>query len=183
MALFSFMMSILSIGVIQIMKLYQADVASRRTQQAARLTMEDITRVARGSTNVTFQDNSFICFDNGGTAIQYVKHADAGNEFALVKSFPTQNCGSAPLPEVNSQYLVRGGANTGNNLHLRQLTARIIRENALQKAPSVEVNLIVTTGDEALIDSSGGTRCRVQTGKEFCSSTNFTNTVTLRGSQ
>src|SRR3989344_4757236 len=44
MALFTFMMAIFSLGFIQIMKIYQSGVSSRRTQTAARLTMEDISR-------------------------------------------------------------------------------------------------------------------------------------------
>lgn len=168
MAIFSLLLLLITSGIVQIMRIYQSGVASRRTQAAARLTMETITRDVRSSLNAVAAANS-ICLE-GGETVRYVY--DSVNNSLLRQ---TLNGACAGGTSTAATAIIDGSGDS--NTQLRQFDNVIITDGDGNPA-SVQITLLVTTGADDLFS---GTACLPGQGSQFCSSTQFTNAVSLRG--
>jgi prepilin-type N-terminal cleavage/methylation domain-containing protein len=62
-ALFSFTLLIMTVGVIQLFKIYQAGIGIRNTQQSARLISEELSRTARDA-GAVYAAGDHVCFFN-----------------------------------------------------------------------------------------------------------------------
>ena len=167
-AFFSFMMAILSIGVLQIMEIYQAGVSSRRTQQAARVAMEDITREVRAASRVEVDGPDHLCLE-GARPVDYQRINDE-----LIKKVGGANCND--LSAATTTTLI-GTSEANNNLKLRQFDTNLIVSGSDDS--SVDISLLVTTGADELLSGDG---CIPgETGSQYCATTQFSSTVSLRG--
>lgn len=169
-AFFSFMMAILSIGVVQIMRIYQAGVSQRRTQQAARVAMEDITREVRATTRIMVATNGRLCLD-GAAKIDYQL---VGGE--LLKRTGFTDCNNANTSPTKLIETSPGN----NNLVVRVFNNFAVTNPSNGQNTSVDVNLLVTTGADDLLN--GNACIPGVTGSQYCATTQFSNTISLRGS-
>ena len=173
-AFFSFMLLIVSAGFLQVGKIYQAGVASRRTQQAARGTIDDITREVRAAGTIDPATGvGRLCLVRGSQVIDYVHSGTS-----LVKKAYSGSCASPPAdPGIT---LVGKDGNLSNNVVMRVFEAETIYNDADQPI-SVAVTVTITTGAEDLLSANV---CNPSDpGTQFCSTTSLTNTISLRGIQ
>ena len=175
MTFFSFMMLLVSVGVIQVMRLYQADIATKRTQNAARIAMEDITREIRDASTIGQAADRVLCME-GAQTVRYDLFDSGGDRWSLRKT-TGGSCG-APAPPTASNSLIIIDATTGNIQAREFLTAPIASGG---QTTSARISLTVTTGDPDLFTDASGRICGPGTGSQFCSTTNYTNVVSLRG--
>lgn len=177
MTLLSFMLAIVSIGYLQIGKIYQSGVYSRRTQQTARSVMEDITREVRSATSIDIASNNRLCLKSVAGAVDYWRD----NSDSLTKHTYTGSCGGSVPSGANTTVLVSTGA---NNLGLRATefknTALRVANNTLTSG--VQVTLQIATQATDLLDTSSGKAvCKPGAGSQYCATTELTNSVSLRG--
>lgn len=163
MAFFTFMMAFLTIGILQIMRIYQAGVSTRRTQQAARVSMEEITREVRNASAIGVAQENRLCLE-GARVVDFTRQNDN-----LIKTTGGGSCASITNP---TQTVIVDGA---QNTQFREFTLSAIN-NANSVAASVKITLAVTTGAGA-----GEAFCNPGPGSQFCSTTRYTNVVSLRG--
>src|SRR5207245_2457162 len=75
MAVFSFMLIIVATGFVQVVRVYQSGIASRTTQQNARLIMDDVVKLIRTSeAAVVIDDSAFyshVCLTRNGQLLEY----------------------------------------------------------------------------------------------------------------
>lgn len=164
MALFSMMLLIISVGVLQIMKMYQSGLASRQTQQAARLALEDITREVRNSSTAIVPALDTLCLE-GVQAVQYQ---------VVNKSLQKVTGGSTCAAGTTTRTLIDGSG----KIQVATFLPTLIPPAGT--AASVKVVLTVTTGAADLLS---GATCRPGTGSQYCSSTSYSNIISLRRSQ
>ena len=153
------------------MKIYQAGVSSRRTQQAARIVMEDITREVRTANEIAINDPpnpEKLCLESQRSVLY-----QRDNQRNLLKTVGTGNCPNidgAPLKLIDSQ----GGA-----VELGELNVDFIEDESGEYV-SVKVTLTVTTGAADLLDEDGQACKPGVSGSQFCSTTSYTNVISLR---
>lgn len=178
MAFFSFMMLLISVGVIQVMRIYQSNLATRRTQQAARLAVEDITREVRTASRVATATIDELCLE-GNSTIKYLRR-DYGNEAAVLHKQRLQgNCASATV--VEETRLVGDLNPTGSQVQARQFDATILRDSS-NNPSSVKFVIGITTGARDLITTVNGRYvCRPGAGSQFCSATSYSSSISVRG--
>lgn len=173
MAFFSFMLLLVSVGYLQINKIYQSGVASRRTQQAARAVHDDIAREVRAASSINVVSTDRLCVE-GHQTIDYVRNTDN----SLDKRSYHGSCASPPAVFTETTLIGKDG-NLSGNVVIREFKAEGI-VNDLDEIVSAIVTLQVTTGAE---DFFTGAPCDpTKTGTQFCATTKLTNTISLRGS-
>lgn len=176
---FSFMMVLISIGVIQIMKIYQAGVSSRRTQQAARLVMEDITREVRGTSTIpvpatTSPSANTLCLLRGNQPIYYERFSDG----KFSKKTGAISC--SDLTGATETVLVNP-VSGNNELRMQAFKLHKIQDATTGRDTSLNITLVVSTGASDLL--SGGVCIPGISGSQFCATTQLNNSVTMRGKQ
>lgn len=176
MAFFSFMLTIISFGVVQVMRIYQSGVASRRTQQHARVALEEISRDVRSASNVPagLVSNNRLCLE-GDNTVEYIRTSAHQLQKRVLA---TSSCPSAvrPIDVLDTTTVIDGDP---HNAQLRQFKLQPIFDSD-GKVVSVEVVLVVTTGESDLIS---GDACDPEArGSQFCSATELVGTISLRGS-
>lgn len=172
MALFSLVMVIVSVGIIQVMRIYQSNLATRRTQQAARLVVEDVTREVRLATRVARAVPGELCLE-GSTTIRYRL---PGGGPVLLKEQLQGGCTSTTV--INSTELT-GSANS--EVAARRFNVTPIRDN-INNISSVGFTVAIATGPADFIDTSGDrVVCQPGPGSQFCSATSYSSVVTIRG--
>ncbi len=176
MTFFAFMLTLLSIGVLQIMKLYQADLSTRRTQQAARLVMEDLTRSIRSATSLR-EGGDHLCVSTATGTILYKFTAGAGT---LIKYPDAKIENNQCVPGPTSQALLDPAP--PSYLEARAFSANLIKATDTNPAVFQSVGLSLSVGLQAAGSSqiTSGNVCTAGPGNEFCSVTTYTNTVSLR---
>jgi len=173
MAIFSFMLALISVGVLQIGRIYQSGVYSRRTQETARNIMEDIAREVRSSTNIEVASANRLCMSNSSQVIEYTRD---DSDF-LRKTLATGSCSG--LANAQTTNLIDPTAASGA-LRAQRFDASGIN-NQSGAIGSVEVSMIITTAAEDLLNTDQTACETARTGSHFCSSTSLVNTVSLRG--
>lgn len=175
MAFFSFMLAIISLGVVQVMRIYQSGVASRRTQSAARAAMEEISRDVRVSHRVPAASlsNNRLCLE-GDNTVDYIRTSTHRLEKRLLAT-PSCPASVRPVDIAETTTLIDGDS---RNTQLRQFQLTPTADPS-GRVISVEVTLVVTTGPEDLIS---GNACDPEArGSQFCSTTQLIGTISLRG--
>lgn len=175
MAFFSFMLLIISVGVIQVARIYQSGVAARRTQSAARAVVEDVTREVRDARRLAVVTNDRLCLE-GETTVDYQR---TGDQQLLKRILRTPFCPAAVSGDqvLDSQALVDGDP---ANVQLRQFSLRAITSGSRDTTGSVEMTIVIATGAPDLLQ--GGQCIPGVSGSQFCSTTQLVSTATLRGS-
>lgn len=174
MAIFSFMLLVVSMAYINIGRLYSASTAARNVQQNNRFAMEQITRVARTSTTVDTTARS-ICF-NPTQTVFYLRSVsgDANrNELHQATITGAGNCGTfnpaAPTNLMNDVTLTSAGS----------FAAQIATDTGVDGTLTLTMWMV---GRTDLLNTVGSDlRCRQTSGSEFCAVNRLTTTVELRG--
>lgn len=180
MALLSFVLAIVSVGFLQIGKIYQSGVASRNTQQVSRRIMEDIAREVRSATAIivpvnTSTDNE-LCLEANSSFVRYQRTTDGTFKKAI---YSGGDCTSAIPGGATVTLLIDPSLNNNHGLKARKFTTKPIKD-ASNASGSVEVNLVVTTGADDLVNSDN--TCKPgDAGSQFCATTSLTNTISIRG--
>lgn len=184
MTFFSFMLVLISVGVIQIMRIYQSNLATRRTQQAARIVVEDVTREIRSALRVPVATPDRLCLE-GAQTIEYSRQDFAPDPnqpntdaAVLYKRQLQGNCTSS-TGIINEQKLAGSDNPNGSNVQVRQFLPTLIEDEQDQPA-SIKIILGITTGARDLLDSDGAV-CQPGPGAQFCAATTYSSIVSLRG--
>ncbi len=186
MTFFSFMMLLVSVGVIQVMRLYQADIATKRTQNAARVAMEDITREVRDASTIGQAVDRVLCLEGAKTVRYDLVDIVSDGRLSLRKTTGGSCIAPEPPDDDNSLIIIDA---TKKNIQAREFlnTPTYIDSNGngavdAGETTSVRISLIVTTGNPDLFEVDGKI-CNPGPGSQFCSTTNYTNVVSLRGTE
>lgn len=170
MAIFTFMLLVVSLAYINIARLYNASTAARNVQQNNRFAMEQMSRVARSSSAARVIDDGTIrgvCLDSStGSQLFYLKRLNPSN--------PQQNelrqASSCDAPsDVNSK-------------PLSSPDAYAAKLEATTETSTVTLSLWMASRVDLLDNAdSSGLRCKGGVGSEFCAINKLTTTVELRG--
>jgi len=164
MAIFTFMLLVVSLAYINIARLYNAGTAARNVQQNNRFALEQMTRVARTSKSVTMLDTDShgsltgICF--GSSNLFFVQNGE-------LRQATVTDCRAVP---TQSQLLSAKGVSV----------ARLEADESSDGTVTIRlwmasrVDLLDTTDPNRL-------QCRGGAGTEFCAINKLVTTVELRG--
>lgn len=190
MAVFAFMLSIVLVGFIYIVRIDQAGLASRTTQQNARDLSDTITQSVRTSTyawtgTVSSSVNTLCMTDIGGTT-----------EYALVSNNGAYDLYLGPGPATSAQPCTApvGIPNGWRKLNDDDVTVALMQASVTPPIPgtlgTVSLTLGVASRDDLpdmLVqpDTSDITQsqvaCSPGAGSQFCAATTLTTTTALRG--
>jgi len=165
MAIFTFMLLVVSMAYINIARLYNASTAARNVQQNNRFAMEQISRVARSSKNVELStvDSkgglSFICFNR---ATKF--YIDNG----ALRQATVTGCNDAA--KQDDQTLTSPGVSVARIEADTSVTGTI----TVRLWMASRVDLLDTT-------DPGKLACKTGAGSEFCAINKLETTVELRG--
>ena len=172
MAIFTFMLLVVSMAYINIARLYNASTAARNVQQNNRFAMEQISRVARSSVSADEVPDSAmvqqgVCFkSSSGEQLFYLHSLSAAQdtEFELRQSSSCNN-----PTDGNSKVL------TSSGVYVAKLEAKRIQNTiTISMWMSARVDLLDT-------NDPSGLKCKTGAGTEFCAINKLTTTVELRG--
>ncbi len=172
MAIFTFMLLVVSMAYINIARLYNASTAARNVQQNNRFAMEQISRVARTAISADEAPESAMvqqgtCFkSSSGEQLFYLHSLSAAQntEFQLRQS---SSCDSPT--DSNSKVLTSPG------IYVAKLqTTRLQNTVTISLWMSARVDLL----DQ---NEQSGLKCKTGVGTEFCAINKLTTTVELRG--
>lgn len=181
MAIFSAALLIVSAGFVNVVRIHQAGLASRSTQQNARLLLDDVTRTMRNSATVKPVAErivsgvtvvSRVCFQNGSQILVYAVDTNGNlrqgtttnpNCPALVigSNWRTLNDSSVRV----MQFTVDSTGRVGPGLGTAMVTMTVASNNNIN----------------ALDPATNYTTCRPGAGSQFCAVTTVSSTATLRG--
>ncbi len=164
MAIFTFMLLVVSLAYINIARLYSASTAARNVQQNNRFAMEQISRVARTSKTATPSSSdsqvnlTSICF--GASDLFYVANGE-------LRQAKVTSCSASP---TSYQTLSSPGVSV----------ARMEADTSV--AGTVTVRLWMTSRVD-LLDTTNPSKlaCKAGAGSEFCAINKLVTTVELRG--
>lgn len=182
MAIFSMALVIVSAGFINIVRLYQSGLASRSTQQNARLLLEEVSRTVRDSGSATpvvvttgvggVTVVSRVCLQNGSRIVVYAVDG-AGNLRQGTTTVPT-----CPAPAFDSSW------KTVNDSTVRVTQFAIDSTGKVGPAGGTVMMTITVASKnnlDNLDDTTNKTTCRPGAGSQFCAVTTLSSTATLRG--
>jgi prepilin-type N-terminal cleavage/methylation domain-containing protein len=184
MAVFALMLFLITQGFLGIIRAHQSGVASRNTQQNARLAIEQIVREGRSASDVRVlgsAPNQTVCLILAGGLVEYRvvggrlyrATVDFNDGFDLV----TNTC-KTTVPFATNVPV------TSTDVFVVEFVAT--RTPAPPPAgspvtpPSLNVSMRLSTSDLSQLDAAH-TRCLEGAGSQFCSVTQFSSTVSLRG--
>lgn len=171
MAIFTFMLLVVSMAYINIARLYNASTAARNVQQNNRFAMEQISRIARTSTEARWISgigNDGLCLKSSvsGTQFFYLRNID-GND--LQKNELRQGSDCAVPTDANSKVLSSPGT----------YAAKMSVDTSAQGTLTVSLWMVSRT--DLLKNVNSNLECDKKTGAEFCAVNKLTTTVELRG--
>jgi prepilin-type N-terminal cleavage/methylation domain-containing protein len=175
MAIFSMMLVIISVGVLQLMRIYQSGISSRNTQQNARLAMEQMVRAGRSAYKAAITgatNNSTVCF--------YI--ASGGQEYFIRSGQLIQATLQSPSSPCDGTQILAQQAITGTDVIVTKLNGVLLGlSGSATDSLSAQLDLEIATGGGN--GSFNGANCVVGAGSQFCSITSLHSSVTLRGAQ
>lgn len=186
MAVFSFVLTLSTIGFIQIAQMYQRGITTQNVQDTTRYLTEDMVRTLRASDHIrveTLGSTEVICSDD----YRYFLGSNGEDNDALYKQAIEQDeeAETTCLPSSGGG-LDTGGANTsqmtGNDLVVREFSVNPF--NKLQDGSgyySAEISLGVSTATEGLFNEDTDQCDPSQPGSHFCAVSSQVTTVTTRG--
>ena len=186
MAVFSFMLIIISVGFIGIIKINQSTNASRLTQQSASLIIDTIERQLRSSSQVVATPNGALgrlCLFNDSQYSEYMVDAYGDLREGTIPSLglicPNQTAATlASWQRINTNN-VASGATDGVKVQRFLPTATALPGST---GGMVTVELSMTGQGVSASDlNPAKTSCNPQPGSQFCSVTTLITTAVLRG--
>lgn len=165
MAIFTFMLLVVSMAYINIARLYNANMAARSVQQNNRFAMEQISRTARmasAATQVNSDGKQGVCFTaRTGSQLFYIQNNELRQETVNCDQNGPSN-GYKTLSSAGT-YAVRMDVNTE--------AARLV---------TISLWMASKTDLVGTVDASG-LQCKPGAGSEFCAVNKLTTTLELRG--
>ncbi|TAK89020.1 prepilin-type N-terminal cleavage/methylation domain-containing protein [Patescibacteria group bacterium] len=198
MALFSFVLVIISGTILQLYKIYQATVGIRNTQQTARLVVEELARESRGAAALTVVNgpagygqttassgtvstqHDVVCFytsDDREQGVMFYTLSTGQNQQEIWKQSlgkndscqrPASSSGERIANADNVSFLRFQVVATGSDLVTFRMT--VASTNALQPADL----------DPSTVDPNN-VICRGVFAAQWCSITNVSTSIALRG--
>jgi prepilin-type N-terminal cleavage/methylation domain-containing protein len=171
MAIFTFMLLVVSMAYINIARLYNASTAARNVQQNNRFAMEQISRMARTSSEArwisgTGKDGLCLKSTVSGSQFFYLHNVD-GND--LQKNELRQSSDCAAPTDANSKVLSSPGT----------YAAKMNADTSAQG--TVTISLWMVSRTDLLKNVNNNLECDQKTGAEFCAVNKLTTTVEYRG--
>lgn len=181
MAIFSAALLIVTTGFINVVRIHQSGLASRSTQQNARMLLEDVTRTVRNSATVKPVAErivsgvtviSRVCFQNGSQILVYAVDA-SGNLRQGTTTNP--NC---PAPVIGANWRILNDSSVRVTQFVVDSTGRV--------GPGLGTAMVTMTvasnnNINSLDPATNYTTCRPGPGSQFCAVTTVSSTATLRG--
>lgn len=171
MAIFTFMLLVVSLAYINIARLYNASTAARGVQQNNRFAMEQITRIARTSTEARWVSTAAgdgLCLKStlSGAQFFYLHSVDSGdphkNELRQATDCVTPNDSNSKVVSSPRTYAAKMSIEA-------------------QAPGTVTVNLWMVSRTDLLKTVNADLQCNQGPGAEFCAVSKLTTTVELRG--
>ncbi len=198
-AMFSFFLVIITSIILLIYRLHESGLTTRRTQQSARLLIEKIERLARGSAVVHVTSNAItgervVCFYPPPIAEgDFVLAPDPGraNPFQVIRFLPSQNAATNGRLQQGTANPNRpcSWASVGNSFLLSDEDVNVIALDTDPVDPTsanrtLSITLkIASLNQTANPDLYNGNECQVGffAGHQFCNITTVATSVSLRG--
>ncbi|MBW3538219.1 prepilin-type N-terminal cleavage/methylation domain-containing protein [Candidatus Parcubacteria bacterium] len=174
MALFSLMLLVVIGGFINIVRMYQAGLASRNTQQNARSGLEEMVRTARGASAAEVVPTGLCLRGDSATSIFYVQSGQLRR--GLIN--PAAASGCDPANVQGAPTVLSSGDVRVLSLTATSIPAGSAHPDTGFSPDSVRMELRVATANPGLL---AGSNCITGQGAQFCSVSNLTSTVSLRG--
>ncbi len=183
MAIFCLMLLIVSKGFVGVVHIQQAGVGSRNTQQNARLVMEQIVRDGRSAQDVRVLGsvpNQLICLVTAGGLSEYYVKADK----RLYKGTVDYNSGFDRVTNtcVSGASFTSESALTSTDVAVVDLEGTVMPTPPAfgppLTPPSLSLKMKVATSNHPT-----NTVCTPGGGSQFCSVSELSSTVSLRGTQ
>lgn len=174
MAIFTFMLLVVSLAYINIARLYNASTAARNVQQNNRFAMEQMTRVARASktasTSLPTSDGGITCLQlnsKAGSQVFYLHSLDASDAKKNELRQAVGTCG--PVSTTATDYTVLSSP----GMYAARMEASVDQG-------TITMRLWMSSKTD-LLNNSGGLQCSSSTRLEFCAINKLITTVELRG--
>lgn len=181
MAIFSFMLLVVSVAYINIARLYTASTSARNVQQNNRFAVEQITRVARSAGSATTSDKnsdggvSWICFNSKvGSQLFYLESLGVSYKNNLHQVA----VGSCPTPDQPPNVAGVSGNEVINSDNT--YAARLVADTSAGRLATFSLWMVSKTD---LLDTTDPNtlQCKSGPGNEFCAVNKLTTTVEMRG--
>lgn len=187
MTVFSVVLLIFTTGLLQITRVYYKGITSAKTQEAARVVMDEISR------NIQFKGGAFVP-PNGTTPQDRFCVGDKRFTYLIDRqlhdapSLPDQRRNVIVMEDIigscdaSPHNLDAGAANPGTNL--RELLSPYMRIARLQvttvAADTYRVNLRIVYGDNDLLNATRDGCGSLRLGTQFCATSELTTHVRKR---
>lgn len=176
--IFSVVLLVVTIGIIQISRVYYKGITEANTQNVTRSVADTISQAIQfnGGVVTNTSGNATGVFCVGSQQFSYrlgVKLQDAavsGSNYALLQSTTPGCSSSSPVPATGFKELL------GPNMRLSNLAVEQTGNNLYK------ITVKVVYGDDDLLNNPGSTNptCKTGAGSQFCSISDLTTTVVKR---
>lgn len=170
-AVFAMVLLLITVGIIQVGKLFYKGTTSADTQEVARSIMADITSVIQfggSDSNLVMTGGGAKGFCFGNKLYSYVTDTQlTSDNHVLSQKDITTNCADATVAVNDGKELMSIGMRLGK-LEVSSLSSGLY-----------EVSIVVINGDDDLIDDDN-ISCKNERGSQFCSVSELTTTVQRR---
>jgi len=183
MTVFSFMLLIVTAGFLQVVRIQQSGIASRTTQQNARLVldqlMKDVRSGATASAGGTVQ-LGYLCLAKGSQTLEYAVDAAGNLRVGTVANLAA----GAACPTPPASYLSLDGSAWRT---LNDTGVKVTQFGVVATPPSppglgtAMVTLTMVSRNNLAALDAAGTHCLPGAGAQFCAVTTLSSGATLRG--
>lgn len=171
--IFSMILLLVTIGIIQITRVYYKGITEARTQNTARAAMDEITQgiqFSGGTVSATQASKSSFCIGDQQYSYALGKQLGTQTAKALWKTNTPGCSGNPAVATTGKEFL-------SDKMRLSNLTVTPLGANLWK------VSLTVAYGDDDLLNNPTSTSpsCKgIQAGSQFCSISTLTSTVIQR---
>jgi prepilin-type N-terminal cleavage/methylation domain-containing protein len=176
MAIFSFMLLIVSAGFLQVVRIQQSGIASRTTQQNARLVLDSLTKDVRVSAAAGVGNPgalNWLCLNRGSQTLEYAVDGSGDLRAGSIASPPVGTC---PAPAFTASW--RTLNDTGTQVTQFAVTTTPPVSPGLGTA-MVTITLVSRNNLTAL--DATKTHCTAGGGAQFCAVTTLSSGASLHG--
>jgi prepilin-type N-terminal cleavage/methylation domain-containing protein len=179
MAVFSFMMMIVTAGFVQVVKIHQSGIASRTTQQNSRLVLDAVSkdiRLAATAATANPGQKNWLCLARGSLTQEYA--VDTNGDLQ-VGTIPSQAPGVCPPPNFSDT--ARGWRRLNDpSVEVTQFAAATTAGVQTGLGTAMVTITMASRNNLDALDTSR-TRCLPGPGAQFCAVTTLSTTAQLRG--
>lgn len=163
-ALFSFVLVIVTAGIINVFRLYQQGAVSRSVQQSTRFAMDDMVRTGRLATNVENIANSTVCFTFPSKKVRFYM---LNNGLYKDEIGASTDCAAGTVASIS---LLPSEVKAASFISL--ITTRTTK--------SIQI-ILAASSQNAILDANF--KCDATLNNQFCAAASLESAVSLRGGQ